>query len=315
MRALSPVNRPPAPPFCGIIRAKANEIAEWLGFWFRSQQFADWRRSQARGANIQNLRFSQIEHIEIPVPPLPEQHRIAAILTEQMAAVAKARAGADEQLEAARALPAAYLRAVFNSPEAQGWPKKRLDEVSEVLNGFGFREDMQGRTDLPFPFIKVSDMNAAGSQIVVHRAANTADHAILKLLRAKTYPRGTVIFPKVGGALLTNKKRVLGVEATFDNNVMGIVPKGVECDWVYLWMLTVDLRDLANTQALPSIRQTQVGGMQIPLPPVQQRREIAAQLSEQMAGVDRLRKSLEEQLAEIKALPAALLRRTFAGEL
>jgi type I restriction enzyme S subunit len=204
---------------------------------------------------------------------------------------------------------------VFDSDEAQAWERKRLGDVTEVVNGFGFREDLQGRTDLPFPFIKVRDMNADGSEVIMHRAANTVDEAILKALRAKTYPAGTVIFPKVGGALLTNKKRVLGVEATFDNNVMGIIPKAIESKWVFFWMQTFDLRTLANTQALPSIRQSDVENLQIPLPPVSERHRIAAQLSSQMASVEQLRQGLAEQLDAINKLPAALLRRTFSGKL
>jgi len=62
--------------------------------------------------------------------------------------------------------------------------------------------NLGGRQDLPFPFIKVSDMNAEGAETVIHNAANTVDDQILKSLRARTYPAGTVIFPKVGGALL-----------------------------------------------------------------------------------------------------------------
>ena len=61
----------------------------------------------------------------IPSPPSPEQKRIAAILNEQMASVEKARKAAEQQLEAAKTLPAAYLRSVFNSPimKLPNWPK------------------------------------------------------------------------------------------------------------------------------------------------------------------------------------------------
>ena len=51
--------------------------------------------------------------ILIPLPPLAEQQRIAAMLNEQMAAVDKARAAAEAKLEAVNALPAALLRQAF----------------------------------------------------------------------------------------------------------------------------------------------------------------------------------------------------------
>jgi type I restriction enzyme S subunit len=52
--------------------------------------------------------------LEIPLPPLAEQKRIAAILNEQMAAVERARAAAEAQLGAIRRLPAALLRRAFS---------------------------------------------------------------------------------------------------------------------------------------------------------------------------------------------------------
>lgn len=70
--------------------------------------------------------------LEIPLPPLEEQNRIAAILNEQMGAVERARAAAAAQLAAAKALPAAYLRAVFSSPEAQQWPTRTLGDLCEI---------------------------------------------------------------------------------------------------------------------------------------------------------------------------------------
>jgi len=200
---------------------------------------------------------------------------------------------------------------IVKRPLPPGWRWVKLGEVCEVVNGFGFREDLQGRGDLPFPFIKVSDMNAIGSEIRIDRALNTVDDNILRLLGAKTYPAGTVIFPKVGGALLTNKKRILGVEATFDNNIMGIVPKFVESEWVFFWVQTIDLSTLARTQALPSIRQSEVKDLHILLPPREERRRIAAILREQMDAVERARRAAEEQLEAAKALPAAYLRRVF----
>ena len=99
--------------FCGILRPSTSELANYLALWFRSSAFTAWRDTQARGANIQNLRFSQFEDLEIPFPPLSEQKRIAAILKEQLATVDKARAAAEEELATINTLPAALLCRAF----------------------------------------------------------------------------------------------------------------------------------------------------------------------------------------------------------
>jgi type I restriction enzyme S subunit len=55
--------------------------------------------------------------------------------------------------------------------------------------------------------------------------------------------------------------------------------------------------------------------LEIPLPPLEEQKRIAGILNEQMAAVERARKAIEEELDGINKLPAALLRRAFAGEL
>lgn len=99
--------------FCGIVRTENPSTADFVNMWFRSRLFLDWRDDPARGANIQNLRFSQLANLEIPLPPLSEQRRIAGVLKEQMAAVEKARTAAEAELNTINALPAALLRRAF----------------------------------------------------------------------------------------------------------------------------------------------------------------------------------------------------------
>jgi type I restriction enzyme S subunit len=66
--------------FCGIIRPKSPDEAAYLSFFFRSATFRKHRNAIARGANIQNLRFSQFEEIELDIPD--EQQQIAARLEQ-----------------------------------------------------------------------------------------------------------------------------------------------------------------------------------------------------------------------------------------
>lgn len=58
-----------------------------------------------------------------------------------------------------------------------------------------------------------------------------------------------------------------------------------------------------------------IRALKIPCPTLSEQRRIAGILNEKMAVVERARKAAEEELETINALPAALLRRAFAGEL
>ena len=193
----------------------------------------------------------------------------------------------------------------------QSWKGVRLGNVCKVVNGFGFKTSYQGYDSLPIPFIKVSDMNMAGNEKIVSRAANTVNTNMLKELKAKTCPAGSVIFPKVGGAVFTNKKRLLGTEAAFDNNIMGVVPLGVSSEWLFYWFQTVDLSTLANISALPSIKTSVIKDLEILIPSLPEQQRIAGILNQQMAYVEKARQAAEEILEAAQALPGAFLRQAF----
>jgi type I restriction enzyme S subunit len=86
-------------------------LAAWLNHQWLKGVFASicnqWiGQSAVKGDRLLKLDF--------PLPPFPEQKRIATVLREQMAAVERARAAAEAELEAIEALPAALLRRAFS---------------------------------------------------------------------------------------------------------------------------------------------------------------------------------------------------------
>jgi type I restriction enzyme S subunit len=186
----------------------------------------------------------------------------------------------------------------------------RLGDVADVVAGFAFPEVHQGRVGLPTPFIKVSDF-ASAQDSWISTAVNTVDDRMLKLMRAKIYPPGTVVFPKVGGALLTNKRARLSVSATFDNNVMGLIPRSVDGDYLYWFMRQFDMAFLANTQALPSVRASDVARIDIPVPQLPEQRQIAARLKAQLAEVETARQAAQAQVREAEVLRMAIYRDAF----
>ena len=161
----------------------------------------------------------------------------------------------------------------------EGWERKPLGTVATIVGGTGFPTKHQGQTGAEFPFIKVSDMNLAGNERTVTWSTNSVTQDTLKLLGATAHPVGTTIFPKVGAALLTNKRRLLGVPATFDNNVMGVIARHADSDFVFHWTCTLDFANHVQLGALPSINQATVSSLPILLPPLPEQRKIAAILS------------------------------------
>jgi restriction endonuclease S subunit len=297
--------------FCGIVRAKTPSTADFVNLWFRSRLFLDWRDDQARGANIQNLRFSQLAKFEIPLPPLPEQRRIAAVLREQMAAVDKARAAAQVRLEAAEDLSSAFLRAVFDAAETTKWPTKRLGEV------------------------------LVPHKEVIHpgdRDSGTATFVGLEHLESHTGRR-------IGGLPL-DLARLTGRKPTFRQGqiVYGYLRPYLNKVWIaefdgcssvdqFAYNVREDLADvrfvawfmrsptylrrsevMATTGQLPRIGTEQIAAVEIGLPSLDEQHAIADAIDHRFVTRQKLRELLCEEVDAIEKMPSALLRRAFAGE-
>jgi len=194
-------------------------------------------------------------------------------------------------------------------PEA--WQEVTLEHVAVARGGTPFPHRYQGRRSGAYPFYKVSDMNAPGNGVAMADSANWIEPDVVSELGAKPFPRGTTIFPKVGGALLTNKKRLLTRDSVVDNNLMGVTvrdPGAVLPEYLYQWLQSIDLRTLANPGPLPSINARRLYELQIPIPPLEEQRRITRVLALAQRAVE----NEEKTIAATRELKQAALAEVFA---
>ncbi|MZR29626.1 restriction endonuclease subunit S [Sneathiella litorea] len=84
------------------------------------------------GATFRELSKTALESVEIPIPPVPEQQRIVAILDEAFAGINAAIANTKRNLVNARELFESYLNDVFTQ-KGDGWSEKRLREICDRI--------------------------------------------------------------------------------------------------------------------------------------------------------------------------------------
>jgi type I restriction enzyme S subunit len=288
-----------------------------LDFDFLALFFGTVDFRKLRDAAIQPLLTQKtIKEIDIPLPPLPEQKRIARILNEQMTEVEKARAATEAQLEAAKALPAAYLREVFDSPEAWTWAKKRLGEIADIVGGNTLPVSSEATPSERVYCLKVSDLDGPffnGTELT-----GGAFFTSRSLAGNRVLEKGAVVFPKRGGAIATNKKRVLGVAAVLDPNLMGVQPIDSHVllsRYLYLWFVSWSLSSLASGNVIPQINRQDLAPLEIPLPAYAEQVMIAGRIDAEFHDADQTHRGLGNQLNALRRLPAALLRKAFKGEL
>ncbi|MGG3921392.1 restriction endonuclease subunit S [Geobacillus thermodenitrificans] len=188
------------------------------------------------------------------------------------------------------------------------WKSFLLGDVIEYANGSSFPNRFQGLKQKRYDFYKVSDMNNPKNFMYMVEAENTVDDEIVEKLKAKVHPKDTVIFPKVGAALLTNKRRILSKPSLFDNNIMGIKPKKELLPlYLYYFMLTIDFAKYVQSGAVPSINKTIIDNIPINLPSLPEQRKIADILSSVDEAIEKTEAIIEQTEKVKKGLMQQLL--------
>ncbi|HPY29800.1 MAG TPA: restriction endonuclease subunit S [Verrucomicrobiota bacterium] len=156
------------------------------------------------------------------------------------------------------------------------WGVIPLKRIAYFKSGAGFPIAEQGTQGGEIPFLKVSDMNRTGNETWIETADSTVSKETAQRLRAYVLPANSVIFPKVGGALLTNKRRLLRVPSCVDNNVMGCVVHGADLQYAFILLQRIDLGRLAKPGPVPAIGESEVGEIKVAVPPLEEQSAIVA---------------------------------------
>lgn len=266
-----------------------------------------------RGATVGGISQEFIHKVNIPLPPMEEQRRIAAILTEKMAAVEEMRAAALAQLEELKALPAALLGQVF--PPAgvalpAGWRWVRLGEVCE--------EDRQiiepiSSESAKRPYLGLEHIESETGIILDSFRANPT----MGISTSFAFDQRHVLYGKLRPYL--NKVALPDFAGRCTTELIPLLPSNIERDYLVLVLRhprTVRFAMQGKTGSrMPRADMDELLKYEFPLPPLDEQQRIAAVLTEKMREVELARRAAGEQLAQINQLPGAYLKQAFEGGL
>lgn len=135
--------------------------------------------------------------------------------------------------------------------------------------------------------------------------------------RIKLFPKGSILIPKRGGAILTNKKRILEREASYDSNIMGLKAdnKILSDGFLFVFLNSIDLSDYIDTSTIPQINNKHIDMMNISIPPLQIQKKVVSYLDEVSQKIEKIKQIQKEKMDSLKALKASILDQAFRGEL
>lgn len=296
--------------FC-VLRSSELLDQKYLFYFLITENLQNQIAPFISGASYPAITDKNLKSIHIPLPPLPEQQRIAHKLDALFSRIDAATNHLNQILTHSQAMFASALDQILRSGE---WASVELGSIAKVQSGTGFPKEYQGFEGEAFPFLKVSDMNLRGNEDCIIRWNNSISKKTATLIKAKIMPAGTVIFPKIGAAIATNKKRILSVPSSYDNNVMGLVPgKDILPKYLFWYMQGVNLGDWASASSLPSMKASTVKEQLIPLPSLHEQTRIVEHLDSLSARIQSLEKATRERIDHLATLKSSLLDVAFRG--
>jgi type I restriction enzyme S subunit len=269
----------------------------------------------AQGGGRQTLPIQNLKLFLIPLPPYDEQQRIVAVLNMQMAAIERARAAVNDQLEISEKLSMTYLQSIFDNLRAQNWPEIRLGDVCEEITGT--RNPFLIPNE-PFYYVDITSVDNHSKRITTP-----------KILLGKDAPSRARQVIKQRDVIVSttrpNLNAVALVQPELDNQICStgfcvLRPKeNLDANYLFMFVQSPDfvnnLNDLVKGALYPAVTDKLVRSQFIPLPPIPEQQRIAAILNEQLVLVKLINSSVEIQSKTINELPNVLLQRAFTGGL
>jgi type I restriction enzyme S subunit len=253
---------------------------------------------QSHSTGIRNLKFDDYKAIKVPLPPLQEQQTIVAILDEAFAAIAQAKANAEQNLQNAKELFESYLQSVFEN-KGEGWEEKTLNQISENLDSKRVPITKNVRKEGSIPYY-------GASGVVDYVADFLFDEDLLCIsedganLLARTY---SIAFSISGKTWVNNHAHVLRFESMISQK------------FVELYLNSIKLDDYVSGMAQPKLNQTMLNKIKIPYPPLKEQQIIVQKLDALSTETKQLEVIYQQKINDLDELKKSILQKAFAGEL
>ncbi len=288
---------------------------------------------QGAGGAQPNISQTILKDTDIPLPPLPEQHRIVSKIEELFSSLDKGI----ESLKTARAQLKVYRQAVLKwafegkltnvgvkegaLPEGWEW-KITSDIIKTINNGYTPTREYLSEGSGEIPFLKVYNLNFDGTLNSNKNPAFIPDAIHKKdLKRSICYP-GDVLINIVGPPLgkvsiVTNKYPEWNINQAI---VMFRPNENILSKYLsYFLQNHVTIQWLENTSKATAgqwnVKVTTCREIPIPFCNIKEQEKIIQEIESRLSVCDKIEESISTSLLQAEALRQSILKKAFEGKL
>ena len=276
----------------------------------------------------QGMGFEDLKNIPTLIPPLKTQQRIADYLDDKCGEIDATISKQKEIIEKLKA----YKQSLISETVTKGldkssplkpsgiewigdipddWEIRKVKNTGKLIGGSGFPEEYQGVKDEKIPFIKVKSL---AEDPISRNGKDSISESIRSKLNAEKFIKGSVVFAKVGAALLLQRFRILEFDSCIDNNMMGFIPLVIEPRFFKYVTILFDFSYFVNPGTVPSINQEQIGNIKIPFPPLKSQEKIADYLDGKCSQIDKYITEKQNIIQKLDAYKKSIVFESVTGK-
>ena len=294
--------------FCKVLRPKQERVYKgYFKHYFETSYYKRTIKSLAEGANINNLRTGHFDNLEIPLPPLDQQKKIAAVLDVADAYRQKTKALIEKYDELIKSL---FLD-MFGDPvtNQKGWEVVKFKDVGKLDRGKSKHRPRNAPELLGgiHPLIQTGDLANCG----VYLKKYTSTYSDIGLAQSKKWPSGTLCITIAANIAKTG---ILTFDACFPDSVVGFTPNPKTNNlYTLFWLsfLQKILEETAPESAQKNINLGILRALDFPLPQI----ELQNQFAEKVQAIEGQKAQAQASLVQAEDLFNSLLQQAFKGEL
>jgi type I restriction enzyme S subunit len=282
-------------------------------------QYENIRELANRGGQ-QNLSGGIIKGIHVPIPPLPEQRKIASILGTWDKAISTTERLIDNSKQQKKALMQQLLTAKKRLLDDSGnpfegeWDSVAIGDVVELFNGFAFKSNDALETGckwLKIANVGIGEIKWKDSSYLPEDYKNEYEKFSLKV--------GDIVVamtrPTLGNQLKIARLKRKSDEALLNQRVAKVLfSDKVNSEYMYQLLSTIEVALKLNSALLgtdpPNLSAKVLHEIQMEMPPLVEQQRIAAVLTNADKEIERL----VQQLADLKQEKKALMQQLLTGK-
>lgn len=300
--------------FC-VLRANEKVLPAYL-FYFVTTDFVQAQiEPYVGGASYPAITDGNLKKSLIPIPSIEEQKRIVEKLDALLTRIDTAIEHLQQSVTLADALSKNGLSEIFESLKDR-YEVVPLSSVVKINSGIALPKLFKnGFSDGDIPFFKVAQMNNHHETMIAPEI--TFNETVAKEHKIKLFPKGSTLIPKRGGAILTNKKRMLLEDASYDSNIMGLKAdeSKISDEYLFAFMRIIDLANFVDASTIPQVNNKHIDQMQIPLASIEEQADVVSRVNLLVKKVETMNSEIQRQLDDLQALKSSILDSAFKGEL